>query len=418
MSSTMDEVETLLSRFAAVRRQTAAITQPLSVEDQVVQSMDDTSPTKWHLAHTTWFFDTFVLAPAGRSERPSGYEHLFNSYYNTVGSPFPRPKRGTLSRPSVASVRAYRESVDAAVPSVVRDASGDARADLLKTLEVGIHHEQQHQELLLTDIKHALGVNPLRPAYDESLSSVTSEHEPLEMVAFEGGVRQVGHGDDRFAFDNERPRHDALVADFSLASRLVTNADYLEFMLDGGYAAHALWLDDGWSWVRDAQIRAPLYWEEGDDGWQSYTLGGLRPIDQHAPVCHVSFFEADAFARWRGKRLPTEAEWEVAASAAAPESRGTLVDDGAFHPVGRSSRGPVRHLVGEVWEHTASAYRPYPGFAPLEGALGEYNGKFMSGQMVLRGGSCATPASHLRPTYRNFFQPEKRWQFSGFRLAE
>ena len=414
----MARVEALLERYAAVRRQTMALVEPLTIEDLVVQSMPDASPAKWHLAHTTWFFDTFVAGPGGQPVGSDAYRHLFNSYYNTVGSPFPRPRRGTLSRPTADEVMEYRRRVDDAVPLAVEGAKGDARAELLRTLEIGLHHEQQHQELLLTDIKHALGSNPLRPAYDAELPAPVAEASPLAMVGFEGGVKEIGHDGEAFAYDNERPRHRVFVDDFAIGSRLVTNAEYRAFIEDGGYDSPALWLDEGWAWVQADGIEAPLYWERVDGTFRVYTLGGVRALAPHAPVCHVSFFEADAYARWASRRLPTEAEWEVAAAAAGDESRGTLLDDGPLHPVGRAAEGAVTHLWGEVWQHTASAYRPYPGFTPLPGALGEYNGKFMSGQMVLRGASCATPASHVRRTYRNFFQPDKRWQFTGFRLAE
>ncbi len=416
----MQRVEALLERYTAVRRQSMALCEPLAVEDLVVQSMPDASPLKWHLAHTTWFFDTFVAGPGGRPVGSDAYRHLFNSYYETVGSPFPRPLRGTLSRPTVAEVRAYRRRVDQAVPLAVEEAASDTAlfASLLRALEIGIHHEQQHQELMLTDVKHALGSNPLRPAYDATLDLAPAVAAPMEMVGFEGGVHEVGHAGDGFAYDNESPRHRVFVEDFSLASRLVSNEEFAAFVEDGGYRSSALWLDEGWAWVREQGIEAPLYWDPVGGGHASYTLAGVKPLDPHAPVCHVSFFEADAYARWANKRLVTEEEWEVAAATVDASSRGTLQDDGVLHPVGRPARGKVQHLFGEVWEHTASAYRPYPGFSPLGGALGEYNGKFMSGQMVLRGASCATPASHLRVTYRNFFAPQKRWQFTGFRLAE
>jgi len=415
----------LHDRYGVVRAATRALTEPLEIEDYGLQSMPDASPAKWHLAHTTWFFETFVLARAVPGYRPfhPRFGYLFNSYYETVGSMHPRPERGLLSRPTVAEVQEYRDHVDAAM--VDRLARGELPGELLAVVEVGLHHEQQHQELILTDLKHGLSCNPLRPAYRERptpmgpSAAAPPEPGPLQWVEHPGGLVELGHGGEGFGFDNEFPRHRAYLRPFALGSRLVTCGEYLAFMADGGYRRPELWLSAGWAVVQREGWRAPLYWEREtpEASWQCFTLEGMRPVVGAEPVGHVSLYEADAFARWRGHRLPTEAEWEVA--CAACPVRGNFVERGALHPVplGRPE-GPGPHQAfGDVWEWTASAYAAYPGFRPLDGSLAEYNGKFMCNQLVLRGGSCATPASHARATYRNFFPPETRWQFSGIRLA-
>lgn len=412
----------LAERWQATRQASEALCHTLAAEDYVVQSMPDVSPSKWHLAHTSWFFETFLLQDAARDYtvfHPS-YASLFNSYYNMVGPQFPRPQRGLLSRPTVNEVYAYRQYVDRHMHQLFDQPTTDVQAALI---ELGIQHEQQHQELLLTDIKHVFWTNPLRPALREDAAQASeSEAPPLEWRTYPEGLVEIGHADDGFAFDNESPRHPVYVQPFALASRLVTNAEYAAFIADGGYTRPDVWLSDGWARVRQAGWQAPIYWEQRNGGWEEMTLGGMRPLDPHAPVCHVSHYEADAYARWAGARwagarLPTEAEWEVA--AAGVTCRGNFVESGRLHPTATvtADDGLPQQLFGDVWEWTSSAYLPYPGYTPPAGAVGEYNGKFMSGQMVLRGGSCATPVSHIRPTYRNFFPPDVRWQFSGLRLA-
>jgi ergothioneine biosynthesis protein EgtB len=410
----------LLDDYTNVRARTVALAAPLSPEDQMVQSMPEASPTKWHLAHTTWFFETFVLAPfvAGYCPVDARYGFLFNSYYEGVGPRVERARRGELSRPSLAEVQDYRRRVDAAVGKwLAREVPAAAAA----TVTLGLHHEQQHQELILTDVKHALGLQPLRPAYVSATASPATEAPwPMRFRQFEPGVVSVGHtGQDLagdFAFDNEGPRHRHFLEAFTIADRPVTCGEYLAFMRDGGYARPELWLSDGWQRVQTEAWRAPLYWEERDGAWHLYTLGGVRPVDPAEVVAHVSYFEADAFARWAGARLPTEEEWEHAA-AGAPVT-GHFADSGRYHPgPGTDADGLSREMFGNVWQWTESAYLPYPGYRTPAGPIGEYNGKFMSGQMVLRGGSCLTPAGHLRATYRNFFPPETRWQMSGIRLA-
>jgi ergothioneine biosynthesis protein EgtB len=404
--------------YQEVRGATCDLAEPLSPEDCVVQSMPDASPVKWHLGHTSWFFETFLLEPRIADYRPfrSEYRVLFNSYYQAVGRQHPRPRRGLLTRPSLEEVRAYREHVDRHVLELLAERRDD-RAELGEVVELGLHHEQQHQELILTDVKHLLASNPLRPAYRASTPiTPASTGVRLRWLRYETGLRDIGHAGGGFAFDNETPRHPEYVGAFELASHPVTNGEYLAFIEEGGYAHPEFWLSEGWSTVREHGWRAPLYWEERDDAWQVMTLSGLRELVADEPVCHVSFYEADAFARFAGARLPTEAEWEVVAAEAPLD--GNFVESGRLHPAPTSSRrNPPQQLFGDVWEWTGSSYRPYPGFEPLQGAFGEYNGKFMANQMVLRGGSCATPRSHIRATYRNFFYPPDRWQFSGIRLA-
>jgi ergothioneine biosynthesis protein EgtB len=405
-------------RYLAIRRVTQALARPLSAEDCVVQSMPDASPVKWHLAHTTWFFETFVLAPhvAGYQPLHAAYRSLFNSYYDAVGERHPRPQRGLLSRPSLEEVLAYRRHVDDAMLALL-DSPSPALTSLI---ELGLQHEQQHQELILTDVKHLLSCNPLEPVYQKQWPLTPIQPRERRWIAFDGGVREIGHGGEGFCFDNETPRHRAYAAPFEIASRPATYGDFLAFIDDGGYARPELWLSMGWDWVRGAGRTVPLYWQRDGDRWFSHTLQGRVEIDPHTPVCHLSYFEADAFARWSGARLPSELEWELAARVLrAPASLGNFADRGAFHPL--PQKDPVGdepvQMFGDVWEWTQSAYLPYPGYRPLPGAVGEYNGKFMCNQFVLRGGSCATPAGHVRASYRNFFPPDAQWQFSGVRLA-
>ena len=412
-----------VDRYRAVRAASEWLCDPLSAEDCAIQSMPDASPVKWHLAHTTWFFETLVLEPHARGFRPfdPAYRVLFNSYYNRVGEQYPRPARGLLSRPPLDEVRRYRRHVDAAVLALL-DARGEEDA-VAGIVELGLHHEQQHQELILTDVKHMLSHNPSRAAYRQRTrerETKTREAPPLAWHRYDAGLRHIGHGGSDFCFDNEEPRHPVFVDGFELGSRPVTNDAYLAFLEADGYRRPELWLSDGWAAVQERGWKAPLYWERGPDGWQTLTLSGLEAVRPEEPVCHLSYYEADAYATWAGARLPTEAEWEVAAESAPLD--GNFVESERLHPAACARPpapepdGPTQ-LFGDVWEWTASAYGPYPGFRPAAGAPGEYNGKFMSSQMVLRGGSCATPSSHIRATYRNFFYPDARWQFSGLRLA-
>ena len=403
-----------VERFLSVRRASRALVDLVSAEDAGAQSMPDASPAKWHLAHTTWFFESFVLAP-----RVTDYEcfdpafrDLFNSYYNSVGPLYPRAARGLITRPGLDEVHAYREHVDDAV--VLALERGDLCAEAFDVLELGLHHEQQHQELILTDVKHLLSSDLARPAYADPKPARTRLARDARWRAVDEGVAWIGHDGSSFAFDNERPRHRVFVHACEVASAPVTVGEYLEFMADGGYARPDLWVSDGWAAVQARDWSAPLYWTRHDGGWEIYTLTGARELRLDEPVAHVSWYEADAYARWAGARLPTESEWEIAAASETLD--GNFVEDGAFHPLPAASEAQTQ-TFGDVWEWTASAYSPYPGFRPLAGSLGEYNGKFMCNQMVLRGGSCATPRSHVRATYRNFFYPDARWQFSGIRLA-
>jgi ergothioneine biosynthesis protein EgtB len=415
----------LAERFAAVRGTTAWLCEGLSAEDCQLQSMDDASPVKWHLAHTTWFFETFVLERALPGWQPvdPAYRVLFNSYYVGVGERHPRPRRGLLSRPSLVQVQAYREVVEQAVQRWLQ--AGDCDPALLALVELGLHHEQQHQELILTDLKHHFSCNPLSPAWRPAPAheALPAEAPPLRFVPFDGGLVEIGHDGAGFAFDNESPRHRTWLEPYALADRLVTQGEYLQFMADGGYRRPALWLSAGWDLAQAQGWQAPLHWRpdgNGEGGWRQFTLHGERPLRAAEPVCHLSYFEADAYARWAGARLPTEAEWEHAAGnvdSAPPHAFGRLLDDGHGHPAPAAAGPGLKQLFGDCWEWTASAYLPYPGYRPAEGAVGEYNGKFMVDQMVLRGGSCATPRSHLRASYRNFFPTAARWQFSGVRLA-
>ncbi len=415
-----DDLRALMQRYQAVRARSLKLAAPLSAEDAMVQSMDDASPAKWHLAHTTWFFERFVLgARADYVPVDSQWDFLFNSYYQTVGPMHARPHRGLLSRPTLAQVLDYRAEVDARISQRLQ--AGGLEEDLLQVLLMGTHHEQQHQELLLTDIKHAFWSNPLHPAYrDDLVASRGSAPAALRWIARDEAITEIGAPPwpqaSEFAFDNEAPRHRVLVPAHALASRPVSNAEYLAFVADGGYDNVALWMSEGWDRLRTQGRSRPLYWHAHEA--REFTLGGWRELDPCAPACHLDYFEADAFARWAGARLPTEAEWEQAAAGAPVE--GNFVESDALHPQASSSGAAtgLQQLFGDVWEWTSTAYTPYPGFRPLPGSLGEYNGKFMSGQWVLRGGSCATPRDHVRASYRNFFPPPARWQFSGLRLAK
>ncbi len=413
-----DKAESLLRRFIQMRAASEAICTPLQIEDYIIQSMPDVSPPKWHLAHVSWFFEAFVLKPFLTGYRPldPAYDHLFNSYYETHGRPFPRASRGLISRPGVADVYRFRQHIDQAMGELLADPPRQHAEEIQHRVELGLQHEQQHQELLLMDIKHILAQNPLQPVYRNNLKPApTPLNTPLRWHDYTSGIQSIGHAGSGFAFDCETPRHRQFIEDFQLADRLISNREYLSFMTDGGYARSELWLSDGWAHIRQHGWDSPLYWQRLDDAWHEMTLGGLRALDLDAPVCHISFYEADAYARWAGARLPTEAEWEVAASE--QPRQGNFLESDHLQPVAASPAEGLRQMFGDAWEWTASAYRPYPGFRSLDGSLGEYNGKFMSGQMVLRGGCCATPQHHIRATYRNFFQPAMRWQFAGLRLA-
>ena len=458
----VSSASTLLERYRAVRRSTEAFTAPLATEDHVVQSMADVSPQKWHLAHTTWFFETFVLVEYGHriggyARYDEAFPYLFNSYYVQAGERHCRAQRGYLTRPTVAEVLGFRHAVDDQMGRLLEGLDEHADAEsrrLAEVVEIGLHHEQQHQELMATDLKHVFSVNPLRPAYHGRPVPLGADPGAVRFVPFEAGVYEIGFGQAeadraqaRFHFDNEGPRHRVFLEAFEIADRLVTNAEVLAFVEDGGYERADLWLTEGFALVQEHAWREPFYWERPGktaryhdrdrDGWMTFTLAGMQPLDPHAPATHLSFFEADAVARWMGARLPTEFEWEVAARQALaglppPDAPGTFADSALFHPApaepaaaadvvggdGAAAHRPeIRQLFGEVWQWTGSAYRPYPGYQPVPGALGEYNGKFMSSQFVLRGASCATSRSHARLTYRNFFPPDAAWQFTGLRLA-
>ena len=415
--TTVDD-RTLVERFVATRRLTEDLAAPLSAEDQTVQSMPDVSPTKWHRAHTSWFFETFLLAPSIPDYEcfHPDFGYLFNSYYEGVGARYPRADRGLVSRPGIVEIAHYRRHVDSAMADLF-DRGPDAETTAL--VELGVQHEQQHQELLLMDIKHVLSRNPIRPAYGPRAPGPPGRSAPSTWTPHPGGTVPVGHGGPGFGFDNEFPRHLVHLEPFELADRTVTCGEWLGFMDDGGYRRPELWLADGWATATAGGWEAPLYWSRspGDDGWHEFSLAGDGPVDPHRPVSHVSYYEADAYARWSGARLPTESEWEVATEAAGAADRpaGNLLDTDILHP------GPVTGArtapFGDVWQWTASAYSPYPGFAPAAGAVGEYNGKFMVNQYVLRGGSCLTPSDHVRATYRNFFPPAARWAVAGLRPA-
>jgi ergothioneine biosynthesis protein EgtB len=419
--------ERLIAQYRKVRNFSAHLCRNLEPEDYVVQSMPDVSPTKWHLAHTSWFFETFVVkvwVPSYRSQVPQ-YAYLFNSYYNAAGDMHRRDLRGFISRPTVAETYRFRESIDECVLKLLGDADEALLAEIEPVLTLGLHHEQQHQELLVTDVKHVFSQNPLYPVFAATTAEaengrVVSQH----FVEFEEAIVTIGHDGAGFSYDNEGPRHRALIPAFSLSNRLITNGEYLAFMEAGGYTRPEFWLSLGWTTVNEQRWQAPLYWVQRDGAWWNFTLSGFRPVNEAEPLTHISYFEADAYANWEGARLPTEFEWEHAAAESPIE--GNFVDSERFHPAPANGDGPpsgrngaagLKQMFGDAWEWTRSAYLPYPGYRAVPGALGEYNGKFMCNQMVLRGGSCATSRDHIRPTYRNFFQPEKRWQFTGIRLA-
>ncbi len=416
-SEKLTDRATLVARFERVRAESEALCAPLELEDYGIQSAPEVSPPKWHLAHTTWFFETFLLKPflSGHREFHPRFGYLFNSYYETAGTFHPRAKRGLLSRPTLTEVLSYRACVNERMRELLADANHSDRPEIERRIELGLQHEQQHQELLLTDIKFNFAINPLRPAYQPLPLKARCDVSPLRFLEYAGGVREIGRDGAGFCFDNETPRHRAYLQDFRLGSRLTTNGEFLEFINAGGYRQPQWWMSDGWKTVREQRWEAPLYWEQNDGVWSRMTLSGMREIVPEEPVCHVSFYEADAYARWAGRRLPTEVEWECVAADIAPQ--GNLRDAGFLEPVAADGDGLVQ-MFGDVWEWTASPYVAYPGYRPLAGTLGEYNGKFMSSQMVLRGGSCVTPNDHIRAAYRNFFYPWERWQYTGIRLAE
>jgi ergothioneine biosynthesis protein EgtB len=412
-----EPVISMSSNYRRVRSATEQLAVPLSAEDCAIQSMPDASPVKWHLAHTSWFFETFVLAPhvpGYRLFHPS-FRVLFNSYYNSIGEKHPRSRRGLLSRPSLEEVRAYRAHIDAAMAKLL--GRGTLPSTITALIELGLNHEQQHQELILTDALHLLSCNPLKPPYAPCpVDAPVADAPSLAWIEFDERVAEIGHNGGQFAFDNEMPRHRQYLNAFSLASRAVTNGEYLAFVDDAGYRRPELWLSEGWDWLAGDSIDAPLYWQRDGPAWLEFGLHGLHPIQLSAPVCHVSLFEADAYARWSGARLPSEGEWEVAASGCPV--KGNFIESGALAPkAANAATVTPSQLFGDVWEWTQSAYAAYPGYRPATGAIGEYNGKFMCNQYVLRGGSCVSPTSHLRATYRNFFPAAARWQFSGIRLA-
>ncbi len=414
----------LHQRLLETRTLSNKLAAPLSPEDQTVQAMDDASPTKWHLAHTTWFFETFLLEPhmPGYTLFDEDFCYCFNSYYEAVGARHPRPKRGMLTRPGANEIKDYRAYVDEALDDFMTSGIPDGDKELSSVIKLGINHEQQHQELLLTDILALFALSPLKPAYRE-LELNDKQHPTTTTVnptwlSFDGGIHEIGHAGNGFHYDNEGPRHKTLLQPFQISDRLVTNAEWLGFIADGGYKTPTLWLSDGWAEVNKQNWQAPGYWELKDDAWHQMTLRGLLPINPDAPVSHVSYFEADAFARWSGHRLPTESEWELAAQATTED--GNTLSTSELRPVAlnKTTQNNPTQMFGDVWEWTQSPYAPYPGFSPVEGAIGEYNGKFMCNQFVLKGASCVTPDGHSRKTYRNFFYPHQRWQFVGLRLAK
>jgi ergothioneine biosynthesis protein EgtB len=410
-----------MKRYQTVRQFSRTICETLVAEDYVIQTMPEASPTKWHLAHTSWFFETFVVKPHVanyRSLHPQ-YAFLFNSYYNAAGKMHARPQRGLISRPTVEDTYAYRKYVDELVEKLLETADQKQLESLAPLIILGLNHEQQHQELMLTDIKHVFWMNPLRPVFRKQKATTGASTAALGWRSFKEGIYSIGHDGTGFCFDNEGPRHQVFLRPFSLAARLVTNLEYLVFMEDGGYQRPELWLSLGWNTVKERGWDAPCYWEQRDGKWWMMTLSGMREVRLDEPVCHVSYFEADAFARWAQARLPSEAEWEVAAEGVPIE--GNFAEGGYFHPTPVRDASPsngLQQMFGDLWQWTQSSYSPYPGYAPVAGALGEYNGKFMCNQYVLRGASCATPRSHVRHTYRNFFPPDARWQFMGIRLAK
>jgi len=418
------KISPLVQRFTDVRQQTLQFCQPLSVEDHGLQAAVETSPPKWHLAHTTWFFETFLLKEyvTDYCSVDARYEVLFNSYYNGIGAQHPRAQRGLLSRPSLEEIHIYRHHVDSHMIDLLSQTNHLHYAEICSRLELGLHHEQQHQELLFTDLKFSWFQNPLYPAYSdaplqEAQVNKNAKPTPLAWMDYEGGLVDIGHDGEGFCFDNELPRHKAVVNPFALSNRLVCNGEFLEFMNAGGYQDPQWWLADGWAEVNQHGWQSPLYWRQQGSQWYEYTLHGLLPLESNRPVVHISAYEADAYARWRGARLPTEQELELAANQVICNSdmAGQFVDSGQYHP--RAAEQNDSQLFGTAWEWTSSAYGSYPGYKPAAGAIGEYNGKFMCNQLVLRGGSCVTSRNHIRPTYRNFFYPRDRWQFTGIRLA-
>ncbi len=413
------QTDDLIQTYQSVRTQTTDLCMPLVNEDYVIQSIEDVSPPKWHLAHTTWFFETFLLLPYHKkySIFDAAFPYLFNSYYQSLGKPYPRAQRGLLSRPTVEAVYAYRKYVDDYLLDYLSSLSKDKLHALGALLKLGINHEQQHQELLLMDIKYNFSINPLAPSYcAERSTSKKKQITKLKFIPMKSGVTKIGYQDDDFCFDNELPSHQVLLKPYEIASRLITNAEYAEFIQGGGYQSPEWWLSDGWDAVLKNNWHAPLYWHQNGKSWKIFTLNGVQECNPYEPVAHISYYEADAYARWKKCRLPTEAEWEHYANNAADSiAEGNFLENLSFHP--QAAKENHQQLLGDLWEWTTSAYSSYPGFKPLSGALGEYNGKFMSNQMVLRGGCCVTPRSHIRASYRNFFAPDKRWQFSGIRLA-
>ncbi|MGI0119799.1 ergothioneine biosynthesis protein EgtB [Zooshikella sp. RANM57] len=409
----------LYEEYINTRKQTELLCNPLAIEDYCLQAITETSPVKWHLAHTTWFFETFLLKRELKNYEPYhwSFEQLFNSYYQGVGTPFPREKRHLLSRPTVRDIYNYRRYVDNEMKQLLHrcNPSSAGYNDILFRTELGLNHEQQHQELLLTDLKYNLFQNPLYPAYEEISDPTHNETPMLEFIELSGGEHTIGYQGHAFAFDNEIPAHKVFLPPYRLASRLVTNGDYLEFIEDGGYQTPALWLADGWDCIQRHQWQAPLYWKKMEGDFFEYTLAGLRPLDLNLPVTHISFYEADAYARWTNCRLPSEFEWEAAASTT--QKNGNFLESGHYHPQAARLSNGIQQLFGDTWEWTSSSYQAYPGFQTFSGEVGEYNGKFMCNQIVLRGGSCVSPRSHIRASYRNFFYPHHRWQFSGIRLV-
>lgn len=413
------QLPSVAERYSAVRRLSEELCKHLAPEDYVVQTMPDVSPTKWHLAHTTWFFETFLLKSFvdGYRDYHPRYSYIFNSYYNAVGDRHCRANRGQLSRPTVEEVFAYRRAVDERMQALLTEDSPAWSPRAGELIELGLHHEQQHQELMVTDLKHVFACSPLHPVYWNCAILYAPATPAMTFRSFAQSVEEIGHDGEGFGYDNEFPRHQKVIHPFRIGSRLITNGEYMDFIADGGYERPELWLSDGWSAVRTQQWRAPLYWDREGDDWHYFTMNGYVKVNPYVPVCHVSYFEADAYARWAGKRLPTEEEWEVAFRG--EEIKGNFVDSRCFHPLALTGPEDERtQAYGDVWEWTSSPYVGYPGYKPAAGAVGEYNGKFMSNQMVLRGGSCATSQSHMRPTYRNFFYPDQRWQYMGIRLAD
>jgi len=409
----------LQNKYNTIRSHSEILCEPLENEDYGIQTTPFVSPPKWHLAHTAWFFETLLLKPyyPDYQEYHPLFAELFNSYYDTIGDYYARPERGLLSRPTVKEVYAYRAYIDEHMNKLMRLLEDHPnKAEIEHRIILGLNHEQQHQELLLTDIKHIFAYNPLKPVYRKTPQSEKSHPTTLQYLQFSGGLKDVGHVGSDFCYDNELPRHKVYIPNFRLASRLITNAEYLEFMNSGAYQESDYWLSDAWKAIKQQNWNAPLYWQKQQNQWHTMTLNGLQPIDENQPVCHVSYYEAAAYARWAGKRLPTEQEWEVVAENV--EIKGNFRESGLLNPKPASNSTDIQQMFGDVWEWTQSPYSPYPGYKQLRGPLGEYNGKFMSSQMVLRGGSCVTPSDHLRSSYRNFFYPEERWQFSGIRLAE